>query len=135
MTLFESIDFYTSLTRARFEELCQDLFCSTLEPVEKILRDSTVDKANVHEIALVGCSNSYSHIVKLVSDFFNGKEPYEPINPDEADAYGAAVQVAIVKGDNSMSLLSRSVRILVRLIRVMHGPTSPSQVSRPSVVS
>ncbi|KAF8212313.1 heat shock protein 70 family [Mycena galopus ATCC 62051] len=100
-SLFEGIDFYTSLTRARFEELCQDLFRSTLEPVEKVLRDSKIDKANVHEIVLVGGSTRIPRIVKLVSDFFNGKEPNKSINPDEAVAYGAAVQAAILSGDTS----------------------------------
>jgi len=100
-SLFEGIDFYTSLTRARFEELCQDLFRSTLEPVEKVLRDSKIDKANVHDIVLVGGSTRIPRIVKLVSDFFNGKEPNKSINPDEAVAYGAAVQAAILSGDTS----------------------------------
>ena len=100
-SLFEGIDFYTSLTRARFEELCQDLFRSTLEPVEKVLRDSKIDKAQVHEIVLVGGSTRIPRIVKLVSDFFNGKEPNKSINPDEAVAYGAAVQAAILTGDTS----------------------------------
>ena len=100
-SLFEGIDFYTSLTRARFEELCQDLFRSTLEPVEKVLRDSKIDKMNVHEIVLVGGSTRIPRIVKLVSDFFNGKEPNKSINPDEAVAYGAAVQAAILSGDTS----------------------------------
>ncbi|KAF9791203.1 heat shock cognate 70 [Thelephora terrestris] len=100
-SLFEGIDFYTSLTRARFEELCQDLFRSTLDPVEKVLRDSKIDKANVHEIVLVGGSTRIPRIVKLVSDFFNGKEPNKSINPDEAVAYGAAVQAAILSGDTS----------------------------------
>ena len=100
-SLFEGIDFYTSLTRARFEELCQDLFRSTLEPVEKVLRDSKIDKTNVHEIVLVGGSTRIPRIVKLVSDFFNGKEPNKSINPDEAVAYGAAVQAAILSGDTS----------------------------------
>ncbi|KAG1863783.1 heat shock cognate 70 [Suillus subluteus] len=100
-SLFEGIDFYTSLTRARFEELCADLFRSTLEPVEKVLRDSKIDKANVHEIVLVGGSTRIPRIVKLVSDFFNGKEPNKSINPDEAVAYGAAVQAAILSGDTS----------------------------------
>ncbi|KLO04240.1 heat shock protein 70 [Schizopora paradoxa] len=86
-SLFEGIDFYTSLTRARFEELCQDLFRSTLEPVEKVLRDSKIDKSNVHDIVLVGGSTRIPKIVKLVSDFFNGKEPNKSINPDEAVAY------------------------------------------------
>jgi len=78
------IDFDTSLARARFKELCQDLFRGTLEPIEKVLRDSKIDKANVHEIVLVGGSTHIPRIVKLVSDFFNGKEPNKSINPDEA---------------------------------------------------
>jgi heat shock protein 1/8 len=100
-SLFEGIDFYTSLTRARFEELCQGHFRSTLDPVEKVLRDSKIDKSNVHEIVLVGGSTRIPRIVKLVSDFFNGKEPNKSITPDEAVAYGAAVQAAILSGDTS----------------------------------
>ncbi|KAH8796806.1 heat shock cognate 70 [Flagelloscypha sp. PMI_526] len=88
--LFEGVDFYTSFTRARFEELCQDLFRSTLDPVEKVLRDSKIDKSNVHEIVFVGGSTRIPRIVELVSDFFNSKEPNKSINPDEAVAYGAA---------------------------------------------
>lgn len=99
--MFDGIDFYTSLTRARFEELCGDLFRSTLEPVEKVLRDSKIDKGSVHEIVLVGGSTRIPRIVKLVSDFFSGKEPNRSINPDEAVAYGAAVQAAILSGDTS----------------------------------
>ncbi|CDO72906.1 hypothetical protein BN946_scf185002.g91 [Trametes cinnabarina] len=100
-SLYEGIDFYTSITRARFEELCQDLFRSTLEPVEKVLRDAKIDKSQVHDIVLVGGSTRIPRIVKLVSDFFNGKEPNKSINPDEAVAYGAAVQAAILTGDTS----------------------------------
>jgi heat shock protein 1/8 len=100
-SLYEGVDFYTSITRARFEELCQDLFRGTLEPVEKVLRDSKIDKQNVHEIVLVGGSTRIPRIIKLVSDFFNGKEPNKSINPDEAVAYGAAVQAAILSGDTS----------------------------------
>jgi heat shock 70kDa protein 1/2/6/8 len=100
-SLYEGIDFYTSLTRARFEELCQDLFRSTMDPVEKVLRDSKIDKASVHDIVLVGGSTRIPKIQKLVSDFFNGKEPNKSINPDEAVAYGAAVQAAILTGDTS----------------------------------
>ncbi|KZP22851.1 heat shock protein 70 [Athelia psychrophila] len=103
-SLFGGIDFYTSLTRARFEALCQDLFRGTLEPIEKVLRDSKIDKANVHEIVLVGGSTRIPRIVKLVSDFFNGKKPNKSINPDEAVAYGAAVQAAILSGDTSEKL-------------------------------
>jgi len=100
-SLFEGTDFYTSLTRARFEELNQDLFRSTMEPVEKVLRDSKIDKSAVNEIVLVGGSTRIPKIQKLVSDFFNGKEPNKSINPDEAVAYGAAVQAAILTGDTS----------------------------------
>ncbi|GAA5940745.1 hypothetical protein JCM3775_004885 [Rhodotorula graminis] len=100
-SLFEGIDFYTSITRARFEELCQDLFRGTMEPVEKVLRDSKIDKQSVHEIVLVGGSTRIPRVQKLVSDFFGGKEPNKSINPDEAVAYGAAVQAAILTGDTS----------------------------------
>ncbi|KAL7424349.1 Hsp70 chaperone [Cryptotrichosporon argae] len=100
-SLFDGIDFYTSITRARFEELCQDLFRSTMEPVEKVLRDSKIDKSNVNEIVLVGGSTRIPKIQKLVSDMFSGREPNRSINPDEAVAYGAAVQAAILTGDTS----------------------------------
>lgn len=100
-SLYEGVDFYTSITRARFEELCQDLFRSTMEPVDRVLRDSKIDKSSVHEIVLVGGSTRIPRVQKLVSDFFNGKEPNKSINPDEAVAYGAAVQAAILSGDTS----------------------------------
>merc|ERR1712137_723402 len=100
-SLFEGIDFYTSITRARFEELCQDLFRSTMEPVERTLRDAKIDKSSVHEIVLVGGSTRIPRIQKLITDYFNGKEPNKSINPDEAVAYGAAVQAAILSGDTS----------------------------------
>merc|ERR1712152_73844 len=100
-SLFEGIDFYTSITRARFEELCSDLFKNTLEPVEKALRDAKLDKASVDDIVLVGGSTRIPKIQKLLQDFFNGKELNKSINPDEAVAYGAAVQAAILTGDKS----------------------------------
>ncbi|XP_041795981.1 heat shock protein family A (Hsp70) member 8b isoform X2 [Chelmon rostratus] len=100
-SLFEGIDFYTSITRARFEELNGDLFRGTLEPVEKALRDAKMDKAGIHDIVLVGGSTRIPRIQKLLQDFFNGKELNKSINPDEAVAYGAAVQAAILSGDKS----------------------------------
>merc|ERR1711970_1400013 len=100
-SLFEGIDFYTSITRARFEELCSDLFKGTLDPVEKSLRDSKLDKTAIHDIVLVGGSTRIPKIQKLLQDFFNGKELNKSINPDEAVAYGAAVQAAILTGDTS----------------------------------
>ena len=98
-SLFEGVDFYTSLTRARFEELCADLFRGTLEPVEKALRDAKMDKSSIDDIVLVGGSTRIPKIQKLLSDFFNGKELNKSINPDEAVAYGAAVQAAILTGE------------------------------------
>jgi heat shock protein 1/8 len=100
-SLFEGIDFYTSITRARFEELCSDLFKGTLEPVEKAMRDAKMDKSSVNDIVLVGGSTRIPKIQKLLQDFFNGKELNKSINPDEAVAYGAAVQGAILMGDTS----------------------------------
>ena len=97
-SLCQGIDFYTSITRARFEELCADLFRSTLDPVEKALRDAKMDKSSIQEIVLVGGSTRIPKVQKLLSDFFNGKELNKSINPDEAVAYGAAVQAAILSG-------------------------------------
>ena len=99
--LYEGIDFYSKLTRARFEELCIDLFRSCLEPVEKALRDAKFDKSQIHEVVLVGGSTRIPRIQKMLQDFFNGKELNKSINPDEAVAYGAAVQAAILSGDKS----------------------------------
>uniref|UniRef100_A0A4W3JKN4 Heat shock cognate 71 kDa protein-like n=1 Tax=Callorhinchus milii TaxID=7868 RepID=A0A4W3JKN4_CALMI len=103
-SLFEGIDFYTSITRARFEELNSDLFRGTLEPVEKALRDAKMDKAQIHEIVLVGGSTRIPKIQRLLQDLFNGKELNKSINPDEAVAYGAAVQAAILTGDTSSNV-------------------------------
>ncbi len=91
-SLHEGIDFYSTITRARFEELCADLFRGTLEPVEKALKDAKMDKPSIQEVVLVGGSTRIPKIQKLLQDFFNGKELNKSINPDEAVAYGAAVQ-------------------------------------------
>jgi len=98
-SLHEGIDFYTSITRAKFEELCIDLFRSTLDPVEKVLRDSKLDKKSINEVVLVGGSTRIPKVQELLKDFFNGKELNKSINPDEAVAYGAAVQAAILKNE------------------------------------
>jgi len=103
-SLFEGVDFYTSITRARFEELCSDLFKGTLEPVEKAIRDAKMDKSTIDDIVLVGGSTRIPKIQKLLSDFFNGKELNKSINPDEAVAYGAAVQAAILNGETHSSV-------------------------------
>ena len=100
-SLFEGVDFYTSITRARFEELNMDLFRKCMEPVEKCLRDSKMDKSSVHEIVMVGGSTRIPKVQSLLVDFFNGKELCKSINPDEAVAYGAAVQAAILSGEGN----------------------------------
>ena len=102
--LFEGIDFNSTLTRARFEELCSDLFRGCIEPVEKVLRDAKMDKISIHDVVLVGGSTRIPKVQKLLSDFFNGKDLCKSINPDEAVAYGAAVQAAILTGDTSKKL-------------------------------
>ncbi|CAH8477237.1 unnamed protein product [Heterobilharzia americana] len=100
-SLYEGVDFHTTITRARFEELNADLFRGTLEPVEKALRDAKMDKSQIHDIVLVGGSTRIPKVQKMLQDFFNGKELNKSINPDEAVAYGAAVQAAILSGDKS----------------------------------
>ncbi|VAH89375.1 unnamed protein product [Triticum turgidum subsp. durum] len=100
-SLFEGIDFYTTITRARFEELNMDLFRKCMEPVEKCLRDAKMDKSTVHDVVLVGGSTRIPRVQQLLQDFFNGKELCKSINPDEAVAYGAAVQAAILTGEGN----------------------------------
>jgi len=98
-SLYEGIDFYTSITRARFEELNADLFRSCIAPVEKVLRDAKMEKRQVQDIVLVGGSTRIPKVQQLLQEFFNGKELNKSINPDEAVAYGAAVQGAILSGE------------------------------------
>lgn len=100
-SFFEGDDLFTNITRARFEELCGDLFQNTLAPVEKVIKDAKVDKRSIDEIVLVGGSTRIPKVQKLLQDFFNGKELCKSINPDEAVAYGAAVQGDILSGKQS----------------------------------
>ena len=102
-SIYEGIDFFTSITRARFESLCMNLFQKCINPVSKVLQDAGVSKSGVHEIVLVGGSTRIPKIQELLSSFFNGKELNKGINPDEAVAYGAAVQAAILSGGTSGS--------------------------------
>ena len=95
-SLFEGIDFCANMTRARFEEICSKLFRQTLEPVDRALRDAKLDKARIDEIILVGGSTRIPKIQKLLQEYFNGKQLNKSINPDEAVAYGAAIQAAIL---------------------------------------
>jgi L1 cell adhesion molecule like protein len=98
-SLYEGIDFFTSITRARFEELCMDLFRKCMDPVERVMMDAKIDKSRVHEVVLVGGSTRIPKVQQLLQDYFNGKELNKSINPDEAVAYGAAVQAAILTGE------------------------------------
>lgn len=100
-SLFEDINFHTKITRARFEELCADLFRNTLDPVEMALRDAKLDKRSIQEIVLVGGSTRIPKIQNMLSKLMNRKELNKSVNPDEAVAYGAAVQAAILSGDRS----------------------------------
>ena len=98
MFLFVGVDFYSKITRAHFEELCADQFRKTLDLVEKALRDARLDKSEIHDVVLVGGSTRIPKVQKLLQDFMNGKELNKSINPDEAVAYGAAVQAAKLTG-------------------------------------
>ncbi|QGR53957.1 hsp 70-like protein [Moumouvirus maliensis] len=103
-SLFEGIDYNTLITRAKFEDICSDLFRKTIEPVEQVLRDCKLDKSQVHEIVLVGGSTRIPKIKDMLSSYFNGKKLNESVNPDEAVAYGAAVQAAILSGQSDDKL-------------------------------
>merc|ERR1712137_1263888 len=100
-SLFDGIDYTCSLSRARFEELNMDYFRNSMGPVEKCMRDSGIDKRSVHEVVLVGGSTRIPKVQTMIQEFFNGKEPCKSINPDEAVAFGAAVQAAILTGEGS----------------------------------
>ncbi|KAI9081308.1 hypothetical protein K1719_036729 [Acacia pycnantha] len=103
-SLHEGIDFHSTITRARFEKLNMDFFRKCMEPVEKCLRDSKIDKSRVHEVVLVGGSTRIPKVQQVLQDFFNGKELCKSINPDEAVAYGAAVQAAILGGEGNQKV-------------------------------
>lgn len=98
-SLFDGIDFSEPLTRARFEELNMDLFKKTMSPVKKALEDANLKKTDIDELVLVGGSTRIPKVQQLLKDFFDGKEPNKGVNPDEAVAYGAAVQGAILGGE------------------------------------
>jgi len=99
--LVEGLDYKDTLTKAKFEELNMDLFKKTMDPVEKVMTDGGMKKSEIHEVVLVGGSTRIPKIQQLIKDYFNGKEPNKGINPDEAVAYGAAVQGGILGGETS----------------------------------
>lgn len=103
-SLLDGIDLVENLSRAKFEELCNDLFLQAMEPVAQVLKDAKIDKSKIEEIVLVGGSTRIPKVQKLLSDYFNGKELNKSVNPDEAVAYGAAVQAAILSGQKNEKL-------------------------------
>jgi heat shock protein 5 len=134
--LIDGLDFEENLTRAKFEELCNDLFKNTLKPVETVLEDSGLKKSEVDEIVLVGGSTRIPKVQKLIKDFFNGKEPNRGINPDEAVAYGAAVQGGILGGqatDETANILFIDVTPLSLGIETVGGVMS-SIIKRGTVI-
>jgi L1 cell adhesion molecule like protein len=99
-SIHNGIEFSIKINRAKFEELCNDQCKATMNPIATVLKDSNTSKGDVHELVLVGGSTRIPKVQQLLKDYFNGKEPCKSINPDEAVAYGAAVQAAILGGNN-----------------------------------
>jgi L1 cell adhesion molecule like protein len=110
-SLYEGIDFHSSITRARFEDLCAGHFRQCMEPVNKVLADSGLSKQDIDDVVLVGGSTRIPKIQQMITELFGGKDPCKSINPDEAVAYGAAVQAAILVGDD-MGELAGDVLLL-----------------------
>jgi L1 cell adhesion molecule like protein len=94
--IMDGRDLNITITRAKFEELCMDLFKKCIAPLDNVLKDSKMSKSDIHDVVLVGGSSRIPKIIQMVTEYFNGKEPNRSINPDEAVAYGAAVQAAVV---------------------------------------
>ena len=105
-SLFDGMDYNATITRARFEDMCMDYFRKCIDPCQKVLKDSGISKDQIHEIVLVGGSTRIPKIQSMLSEFFNGKEPCKSINPDEAVAYGATVQAAILSGHEKSEKLN-----------------------------
>lgn len=98
-SFYEGIDFYSSITRAKFESLCQDFFRRCIKPLDQVIKDANISKSEVDEIVLVGGTTRIPRLQQMLKDYFNGKELCKSINPDEAVAYGAAIQAAILSGN------------------------------------
>merc|ERR1712100_809866 len=143
--LYDGMDFSETLTRARFEEINNDLFKNTLGPVKNVLEDAGMKKNQIDEIVLVGGSTRIPKVQEMIKDFFNGKEPNRGVNPDEAVAYGAAVQGGILTGEGADEVLLLDVAPLTSGIETVGGvmtkliprntviPTKKSQVFSTNV--
>jgi len=132
-SFFEGNDFSETLTRAKFEELNMDLFRSTMKPVQKVLEDADLQKKEIDEIVLVGGSTRIPKVQQLVKEFFNGKEPSRGINPDEAVAYGAAVQAGVLSGEQDTDILLLDVNPLTMGIETVGGVMT-KLISRNTVI-
>merc|ERR1712168_496583 len=132
-SLFEGEDFSETLTRAKFEELNMDLFRSTMKPVQKVMEDADMQKKDIDEIVLVGGSTRIPKVQQLVKEYFNGKEPSRGINPDEAVAYGAAVQAGVLSGEQDTDILLLDVNPLTMGIETVGGVMT-KLISRNTVI-
>jgi heat shock protein 5 len=133
-SFFDGDDFSETLTRARFEELNMDLFKSTMKPVHQVLEDAGLKKNEIDEIVLVGGSTRIPKVQQLVKEFFNGKEPNRGINPDEAVAYGAAVQAGVLSGESDVNdLVLLDVNPLTMGIETVGGVMT-KLISRNTVI-